>query len=174
MIAKPVLTLRKATLEDAPEIAEIYNEGIDGRTATFVTIHVSTEDIRRKIEDGKGRYPFLIAQIESKPKIVGWGSISAYSPRACYAGVGEVSIYVRKGVERRGIGQAIGEALYGEAERIGYWKLMARIFVLNKASISLFKKMGYVEAGLHKNHGKLEDKWLDVLEIERSIPSNLT
>ncbi len=174
MTNKPVLTLRKATLEDAPEIAEIYNEGIDGRAATFVTIHVSAEDIRRKIEDGKGKYPFLIAEIETKPKIVGWGSISAYSPRACYAGVGEVSIYVRKGVERRGVGQAIGEALYAEAEKLCYWKLMARIFVFNKASVCLFKKMGYVEAGLHKNHGKLDDMWLDVLEVEKSIPSNIT
>jgi len=50
---------------------------------------------------------------------------------------------------------------------------MARIFAFNKASIALFKKLGYVEAGFHRNHGRLDGKWLDVIEVERSIPRNL-
>jgi phosphinothricin acetyltransferase len=174
MAAKVSFKIRKATPTDAADVADIYNQGIDGRAATFVTTHFSAVDMQQKIEDGKTMYPLLVAESErKKPSIIGWGSISAYSPRACYDGVGEVSIYVRKGFERQGVGQALAEALCAEATRLGYWKLMARIFVFNKASIALFRKIGYVNAGLHKDHGKLDGKWLDVLEVERSIPSNL-
>lgn len=174
MPPKASIIICKATPEDAVEVAAIYNEGIDERMATFVTTHVSVEDMCHKIVEEKDKHPFYVAVTENADRyVVGWGSISPYSPRTCYNGVGEVSVYIRKGFRRLGIGEALAETLYHEATRLGYWKLMARIFTFNKASITLFKKLGYVEAGLHRNHGKLDGKWLDVLEVERSIPGNL-
>ena len=174
MPAKSPFVIRKATTEDAAEAAVIYNEGIDERMATFVTTHVSAEEMCHKIVDLKDKYPFFVAITEDEDRrVAGWGSISPYSPRACYDGIGEISIYIRKGFRRRGIGEALAKTIYQEATRLGYWKLMARIFAFNKASIALFKKLGYVEAGFHRNHGRLDGKWLDVIEVERSIPRNL-
>ncbi len=168
------IKILKATAQDAAEIAAIYNEGIDERCATFVTTHFTPEDIRHKLEEGAERHPFYVAIDKDSKMVVGWVSISSYSPRGCYDGVGEVSVYIKKGKRRQGIGEALVDEAYKVGEELGYWKLMVRIFAFNEASTGLFKKMGYVEAGLHKNHGKLGERWLDVLEMEKSIPANLT
>ncbi|HUJ84380.1 MAG TPA: arsinothricin resistance N-acetyltransferase ArsN1 family A [Candidatus Acidoferrales bacterium] len=165
--------IRRVTFKDAADVAAIYNEGIDERSATFVTTHFTAEDICHKIAEGGEKHPFLIAELTGSERIAGWVSISSYSPRSCYDGVGEVSVYITSDCRRQGIGEALVEEAFDAAANAGYWKLMVRIFTFNKASINLFKKQGYVEAGLHKNHGKLDGKWLDVLEMEKQIPCNL-
>ncbi|HTY75954.1 MAG TPA: arsinothricin resistance N-acetyltransferase ArsN1 family A [Candidatus Nanoarchaeia archaeon] len=167
------LVIRQATAEDAAEIAEIYNQGIDERQATFITTHFNAPDILHKISSGKEKHPFFVATNSDPKTVYGWVSISPYSPRPCYDGIGEVSVYIKNNHRRQGIGEALLKTVFDEAAKLGYWKLMARIFTFNKASIDLFEKQGYLEAGLHKNHGKLDGKWLDVLELEKSIPSNL-
>lgn len=167
------IVIRRASNKDAAQIADIYNEGIDERCATFITTHFTDEDILHKIAEGGEKHPIFVATQEDSDCVLGWVSISPYSPRACYDGVGEVSVYIRRDKRRQGIGEDLIETVFDEAAKIGYWKLMVRIFTFNQASIDLFKKHRYVEAGLHKNHGKLDGKWLDVLELERSIPCNL-
>jgi phosphinothricin acetyltransferase len=44
----------------------------------------------------------------------------------------------------------------------------------NKASKKLFTEFGFREVGVLEKHSKLEGKGLDVLEIERLIPANIT
>jgi L-amino acid N-acyltransferase YncA len=159
--------------KDAAQIADIYNEGIDERCATFITTHFTVENILHKITDDGEKHPLFVSIQKNSDCVLGWVSISPYSPRACYDGIGEVSVYIQRNHRLQGIGEALAKTVFDKAAKVGYWKLMVRIFTFNQASIDLFKKQGYVEAGLHKNHGKLDGKWLDVLELERSIPSNL-
>ncbi len=168
------IEVRRAAEGDASQIADIYNQGIDERSATFVTTHVTCQEMLHTIKSQSKKYPILVATSKKSENILGWASISLYSPRPCYDGIGEVSVYIDKKHRRRGIGQALAEAIYSEAEKLGYWKLMVRIFAFNNASTALFKKEGYVEAGFHPKHGKLDGKWIDVLELERLIPKNIT
>ena len=94
--------IRRATVEDSEELAEIYNAGIDERVATFNTEHVTAEDRSKKIREGGDKHPVFVAELEGG-RIAGWGSISSYSARACYAGIGEVSIYVRSDCRGQGM-----------------------------------------------------------------------
>ncbi len=167
-------TIRKVKAEDAFDVADIFNEGIDERCATFSTVHVTVEEIRFRIVNNIDSFPFLVAVSKRSSRVVGWVSISAYSQRPFYRGVGEVSLYIQKCHRRQGVGGALLEAVFEEAAKQGYWKLMAKIFMSNEASKALFKKQGYSKVGVHRKHGKLEGEWLDVLEVEKSIPSNLT
>jgi L-amino acid N-acyltransferase YncA len=174
MAAHPKFLIRKAKSEDASEIADIYNQGMDERIATFVTDHVTPKEMVHKITSDAEKHPFYVATSIETTLVLGWSSISPYSPRSCYNGIGEVSVYVKKNFRKQGIGEALAKRAFGEAEKLGYWKLMVRIFSFNRASINLFRKIGYVETGLHLCHGKLDGKWLDVLELEHQIPRNIT
>jgi len=171
---KKQFKIRKAKAEDATEIATIYNEGIDERSATFNTNHATAEEISEKITEGGDKHPLIVATLTGSRRIVGWASISPYSPRACYTGIGEISIYVHKKHRRHGIGKTLLQSLIDTATQQGYWKLMGRIFTFNQASRTLCKKLGFTEIGIHEKHAKLDGKWLDVVEVEKLIPKNTT
>lgn len=166
-------SIRRAEPEDAPEIAVIYNEGIDERAATFNTEHVTADDRRNHIEKGGDKHPVFVAVQNKSDKVAGWASISAYSPRSCYVGIGEVSVYVRKEYRGRGLGKALLLALITEARLQAYWKLMGRIFAFNQVSRGIFRDLGFREIGVHEKHAKLDGKWIDVVEVELPIPENI-
>jgi L-amino acid N-acyltransferase YncA len=172
-VRKSRFEIRKAKVEDAPTVAAIYNQGIDERLATFNTEHVTVEERREKITKGDDKHPILVASLADSNLVVGWASISPYSTRACYAGIGEVSIYVQKEYRGQGIGKALLQSLIDAAAQQGYWKLIERIFVFNQVSRNLCKELGFREVGIHEKHGKLDGKWIDVVEVERMIPRNI-
>jgi L-amino acid N-acyltransferase YncA len=178
MIDDPTeIIVRNAELSDAAQIAVIYNEGIEERSSTFET-DLRTEDTMRGwlIDHQNSGHPVLVAIVSEASELTnvgGWSSISAYRPRSCYSGIGEFSIYVRKSYRRRGIGGKLLVSLIDEAGRLGYWKLISRIFTFNTASRELCKKCGFREVGIYEKHGKLDGKWIDTVIVERMIPENL-
>ncbi len=172
------ISVRKAGPSDARRIAEIYNEGIKERSATFETELRTEKAMRKWLRDHDGHHPVLVATVESDSEIgngtvVGWTSVTAYRPRACYSGVGEFSVYVKSGYSGKGIGKKLILSLVDEATKLGYWKLLSRIFTFNTASRGLCKKCGFREVGIYRKHGKLDGKWLDTVIVERLIPENI-
>jgi phosphinothricin acetyltransferase len=162
--------IRQAVAADAAAVAAIYNQGIEERASTFETTPRTPADLARRIDEDPQRFPVLVAADSSG--ILGWSSIGAYRPRACYAGIGEFSVYVDRGARGRGVGRALVEALVEDARGRGYWKLLSRIFTFNTASLALCRSVGFREVGVYEKHGRLEGRWLDVVIVERLIPEN--
>ena len=163
--------IRIASVEDAAAIAEIYNQGIEDRVATFETEPRSAEDQQAWLRAIAGRYPAVVAQIDGE--ITGWAGAGPYRDRECYRGIGEFSIYVRRDWRGRGVGDLLVVALISEAERLGLWKLLSRIFPFNEASRALCRKHGFREVGIYEKHARLDGRWLDVVIVERLISANL-
>ena len=166
------LRARPAALDDAAAIAEIYNQGIADRTATFETEPRSAEERRAWLRGLADRYPAVV--VEAGDKVVGWGAAGAYRPRDCYRGIGEASVYVHRDWRGQGVGSLLLGALIGEAERLGLWKLVSRIFVFNEASRALCRKHGFREVGIYEKHARLDGRWIDCVIVERLIPANLS
>ena len=127
------ILIRAATADDAAAIAEIYNQGIEDRVATFETELRSAEDQLAWLQAIAGCYPAVVAQIDRE--IIGWAGAGPYRDRECYRGIGELSMYVRRDWRGRGVGDLLVVALISEAERLGLWKLLSRIFPFNEASL---------------------------------------
>jgi L-amino acid N-acyltransferase YncA len=164
--------VRMAREADAAAIAEIYNQGIEDRLATYETEWRTAEDRCAWLRSIAGRYPAVAAEVEGQ--VVGWAGAGPYRMRDCYRGIGEFSVYVRREWRGRHIGDLLLAALIAEAERLGLWKLLSRIFLCNDASRALCRKHGFREVGIYEKHGKLDGQWLDVVIVERLIPANLT
>ena len=164
--------VRTAVLDDAAAIAEIYNQGIEDRVATYETRQRSAEDQHAWLETIGGRYPAVVAQIDDK--IIGWAGAGPYRDRECYRGIGEFSMYVHRDWRRRGVGNLLLAGLISEAERLGLWKLLSRIFPFNGASRALCRKHGFREVGMYEKHARLDGRWLDVVIVERVISANVT
>jgi L-amino acid N-acyltransferase YncA len=166
-----LVRIRNANLDDAAAIAEIYNQGIDDRIATYETKRRSAKDQRTWLESIAGRYPAVVA--ERQAEIIGWAAAGPYRDRECYRGIGEFSMYVRRDWRRRGVGDVLLGHLIDEAERLGLWKLLSRIFPFNEASRALCRKHGFREVGTYEKHARLDGRWLDVVIVERLITANL-
>jgi L-amino acid N-acyltransferase YncA len=163
--------IRSASVDDAAAIAEIYNQGIEDRVATYETSRRSAEDQQAWLQAIADSYPAVVAQIDGE--IIGWAGAGPYRHRECYRGIGEFSMYVRRDWRRRGVGDLLLVGLISEAERLGLWKLLSRIFPFNEASRALCRKHGFREVGVYEKHARLDGRWLDVVIVERLIPANL-
>ncbi len=160
---------RIANTNDAVEIAAIYNQGIEDRVATFETRLRTPKDIREWFD---GIHPIIV--VENEQGIVAFGSTSSYSNRECYAGIAECSVYIRRDMRGQGAGRLALEALIHVAEEAGFWKLVSRVFVENKASRKLISSLGFREVGVYYKHAKLDGVWRDVVIVERLLQANIT
>jgi L-amino acid N-acyltransferase YncA len=155
---------RLATLNDAPFLAAIYNEGIEDRVATFETRPRSDDDVRGWFD---GRHPIVV--VEDDGQIVAFASTSTYRSRDCYAGIAEVSVYVARKFRRHGAGRVALSELIDQAKAKGFWKLVSRIFPENQASRALIRSLGFREVGIYEKHGQLDGVWRDVVIVERHL-----
>ena len=157
--------VRSARLHDAPSIAEIYNEGIVGRTSTFETRARTPDDVAAWFT--RPNHPILVAERDGR--VVGWAAASPYRARECYAGIAEVSVYVRGSERGRGIGGALMRAFLPACEHAGFWKVLSRVFPENQASRALCSRHGFREVGTYERHARLDGVWRDVVIVERLL-----
>lgn len=162
------MPVRVATPDDAEAIATIYNQGIEDRVATFETRPRTPEEIERWFD---GVHPIVV--LEQDYEVVAFASTSHYRDRACYAGIAECSVYVRRDWRGHGAGRLTLEALLQQAEKAGCWKLVSRVFIENAASRRLLRSLGFREVGVYEKHAQLDGVWRDVVIVERLLPANL-
>jgi L-amino acid N-acyltransferase YncA len=154
--------VRDASRADCEAIAAIYNEGIAEGRSTFETEPRSVADIAGWLDSPA--HPVLVA--ESGGMVAGWARISPYSPRLCYAGIVEASVYVRTSARGQGLGNSLAAVLRDRAEQAGLHKVVGKLFAENEQSRRLAAHHGFREVGVHLRHGQLDGEWHDVVVAE--------
>ena len=165
------LKIRPARPEDAKEIARIYNQGVQDRAATFENAYVTPEERYLWLVARPDRFPVLVAEI--KHTMMGWASLTPYSPRRCFDGVAELSLYIDRNLRGHGVGQELMKALQDVAREKGYYKLIGRVMADNEPGRKLCNLMGWREVGVYEKHGKLGNEWHDLVLMEHLIPENM-
>jgi L-amino acid N-acyltransferase YncA len=146
---------------DGPEVLAVYEEGIATRQATFETSVPSWEQWdAAHLADC--RYVAKAGTI-----LLGWAALSGTSHRQCYAGVAEVSVYVRASARGQGIGKALLEKIIADSEAKGFWTLQGSTFPENTASLRMQACCGFREIGRRERISKLDGIWRDTVLTER-------
>jgi phosphinothricin acetyltransferase len=158
---------RLATVDDAPAIAAIYNQGIEDRIATFETEPRTPDQIARQLSEKGDRFPTVVA--ERHGEVLAWASAGAYRSRPAYAGVAEHSVYVARSARGKGAGRLALDALCRAYAERGFWKLVSRIFPENTASLTVHERCGFRVVGVYQRHGKLDGAWRDCVIVERLL-----
>src|SRR6185295_1429859 len=114
--------IRALTADDWEPVSSIYLDGIASGQATFETRPPSWAEW----SSGHLAVPRLVAT--DGGHIVGWAALSPVSLRSVYAGVAEVSVYVRRDCRGQGVGKDLLETLVAESEKNMIWTLQASIF----------------------------------------------
>ena len=155
------LMIRSLNPNDWQQVREIYQEGILTENATFETQTPQWEEWD-ETHIKECRFAALVDD-----QIVGWAALSRVSSRCIYAGVAEVSIYVKRSEQRKSIGRALLQTIIKASEQEGYWTLQAGIFPENEASLVLFTSQGFREVGFRERISELNSVWRDVILLER-------
>jgi phosphinothricin acetyltransferase len=161
------LRVRLATTSHAAAIADIYNQGIEERIATFETAPRSARDVEAQLTEKGDRYPTVV--VEWDGRIVAWASAGPYRARPAYAGVAEHSVYVARHARGAGAGRAALDALAREYAARGFWKLVSRIFPENTGSLALHDRAGFRVVGVYRRHGQIEGQWRDCVIVEKLL-----
>jgi len=104
---------------------------------------------------------------------MGWSALYPYSPRHCYDGIAELSIYIERSLRGHGVAQELMKAMQSVAGEKGFYKIIGRIMAVNEGARKLCQMTGWKEVGMHEKHGKLGGEWHDLVLVEFLIPDNL-
>lgn len=154
--------IRRLEERDIPRVLEIYRRGVEGGKSTFSNIVPTAE------EWDASHCKFARVGAFEGDLLIGWAAISPTSSRPWYAGVCEVSLYVRDGYHNRGVGSAVMAQAARLSEENGVWCLYAHIFATNKGSIRMCEKNGFRIIGTRERIAKDKfGKWQDTVCMER-------
>lgn len=156
-----LFSIEPMTEDDWPQVQAIYREGIATGQATFETDVPSWE----QWDAGHLAGCRLVAR--GSESVLGWAALSPASPRECYAGVAEVSLYVRKSMRGQGVGRALLERLIVDSEAQGIWTLQGATFPENTASLRLQARFGFRVIGRRERIAQMDGVWRDTVLTER-------
>jgi phosphinothricin acetyltransferase len=163
------LIIARATLADAPAVAEIYAHHVLHGTATFEIVPPGVDEIAARMSKVLGAgWPWLIAR-DSRGEIVGYAYAAQMAARAAYRYAGETSIYLRHDRLGQGIGGALLAALLEACEACGFRQVVALIAGTQPASAALHARAGFVEVGRVRSAGRKHGQWIDVVTMHRAL-----
>lgn len=151
------LAVRPATAFDAAAIARIYNESlppgvssppdattrIGGRRLAGSRMQLLTPDIMGGWITAHAQYGRPLWMAHADGQAVGWLSLFGFSERPACTCAAEVSIYITRGWQRRGVGRMLIEHALREAPLWDIDRLMAFIWNDNMPSRMLFAQCGF-------------------------------
>lgn len=154
------LQIRDASAADAAAIADVYNWYVANTVITFEVDPVPPAEMARRIEAVRAAHEWLV--LERGAELLGYAYAGRFRERAAYGFTTESTIYLRHGLEGRGL----GTTLYGELVRRvfarGYRSLIGGIALPNEPSVRLHEKLSFVKAGHLRRVGRKFERWIDV------------
>ena len=120
---KDTVLIRDASVGDAPAIAAIYRPYVTDTAITFECQAPSNWEMRRRMETVMDRYPFFVAV--SGGGVIGYAYAGPFKARAAYRYAAELTVYLKQGLEKQGIGGRLYRTLEAALEEMGILNLYA-------------------------------------------------
>jgi phosphinothricin acetyltransferase len=159
--------IREATADDLTAINDIYNYYVRHATCTW-QLEPEPMAARQAWFAAHGpAHPVTVAV--SGGRVVGWGSLSPYNPRAGYRHTVENSLYVHPEQHRRGIGRALLADLIARAQARRYRTLIAGVAADQPASLALHEALGFERVAHLRQVGHKFDRWHDLFYLQKML-----
>jgi phosphinothricin acetyltransferase len=155
------LTVRRATVEDAPAIAAIWNAVIVHTTITFTTELKDADEIADRAHE------FRVA--EKNGAVVGFACLVPFRSGPGYADVREHSIHVDASARGAGVGRALMTALEADARAAGLRVLMAGISGENPGAVIFHARLGFEQVGRLPGVGVKFGRRLDLVLMQKNL-----
>ncbi|MBE6768277.1 MAG: N-acetyltransferase [Ruminococcaceae bacterium] len=161
------MSIRLATVEDVPQILEIYAPYVENTAVSFEYTVPTPEGFTARFLSVTAHFPWLVWEEEGV--ILGYAYGSLPFERAAYQWCAAASIYLCPEAQGRGI----GKSLYTELERLlqlqGYRKVYAVITTANEGSVAFHRAVGYRHTATMPNCGYKFGKWYGTVWMEKDL-----
>jgi len=155
------MNIRQVQRNDAAAICGIYNYYVEHTAVTFDTVLLPDKAMESRIRETlQAGLPFYVAEQEGE--IRGYCYIHQWDKRQAYSSTKEITVYLRPGVQGRGIGTQLLSRLLPEIDRRQTHVLIAGICLPNEASVRLHEKFGFRQVSCMKQIGFKLGEWQDV------------
>jgi phosphinothricin acetyltransferase len=155
-----VIRIRVASPDDAEAIAAIYAPHVTRGVASFEESAPDAGEMRARMAKVAGDYPWLVADEDGA--VLGYAYACQFRERPAYRWAVETTVYVADGAQRRGVGQLLYRALIEALRKQGFTQAIAAISLPNDASIKLHELVGFKRAGVYREVGWKQGRWVDV------------
>lgn len=165
----PTPTIRPATEADLPAVQAIYAHHVLHGLASFEEVPPTLAEMTARFHGvvDKG-LPYVVA--EGDGEILGYAYAGLYRPRVAYRFTVENSVYVKAGLQARGIGLAAMTAVIEDCTAKGYRQMIAVIGDSgNMGSIRLHERLGFLRTGLLPSCGWKFGRWVDSVLMQRAL-----
>ena len=159
--------LRVAREEDAPGLLEIYAPYVEQTVVSFEYTAPTVEEFARRIRETLARHPYLVW--EEDGALLGYAYAHPYAARPAYQWSAELTVYLRQGAARRGLGSRLYGALFELLRLQGVRTVYGCVTAENALSVAFHQALGFREAGRFAQVGYKHGRWLDVLWLEKPI-----
>jgi phosphinothricin acetyltransferase len=162
--------IRTATPDDAGAIAAIYNWYVAHTAITFEVDPVPAAEMAQRIESVLAEHEWLV--LERDGELLGYAYAGRFRERAAYRHATESTIYLRHGLEGKGLGRPLYAELARRTFARGYRHLVGAIALPNEPSVRLHERLGFVKAGHLVRIGRKFDRWIDVGNWQLENPAH--
>lgn len=166
------ITIRKATIDDAKALLDIYAPYVENTAITFEYDVPTLEDFSERIRQISKSYPYIVA-VENG-KILGYAYASQFKARAAYQWSVETSIYLDMNVRHHGIGRLLYTELEKQLQSQGILNMNACITYMDKPdeylpldSVHFHETMGFKRCAHFHKIGYKFNKWYDMIWMEK-------
>lgn len=163
------MLIRKAEWKDLKGLLEIYNYEVVYGISTL-DIHPKTLEEWRMWFDAHnvGNHPLLVAEMDGHA--VGYASLSAYREKEAYCSTVELSVYVDVSYRKRGIADALMNAILDLARKDESIHMVVSVITGgNEASIRLHDKYGFTYCGSIHEVGVKLGEYRDIENYELRV-----
>ena len=161
------MTIRFATLADVPAMRAIYAPYVSHSSVSFEYRVPTAAEFAARFEKITADYPWLVAVEDGT--VLGYAYASRMFARAAYDWDVDMSIYVAKAAQGKGLGRALYAALEQRLEAQGFCNLFALITEDNAASIAFHAHMGYEQVGCMPRVGYKFGRWHGVVWMMKRL-----
>lgn len=173
-VANGAISVRRAALSDAPALLDIYNYYITNTAVTFEDDTLDNVGFAERMSSILSFYPYFVAEVGGE--VVGYAYAGKFKNRSAYDWAVETTVYVKNGMEQRGIGSALYSALEGALRSQGIKNMYACIACpkredkyLTFGSVNFHKRLGFRLVGKFKSCGSKFGVWYDMVWMEKFI-----
>lgn len=153
--------VRTATDEDAAEIARIYNYYVEHTVITFEEQTVPATEMSLRVAEVQNQgLPWLVAELGGE--VVGYSYASKWKARSAYRFAVETTVYLKHGIQGRGIGKQLYGALLPILVSRGIHAVIGGAALPNPASVALHEKLGFEQVATFRQVGFKHGRWVDV------------
>jgi L-amino acid N-acyltransferase YncA len=159
--------IREGAVEDAAEIAAIYNYYIQNTVASFEEEDVTAEDMAQRMRTIIDTHPWLV--YEEGGEVIGYVYARPWKARSAYKHSVECSMYLDQTQVRKGIGTKLYLAMVARLKEMKVHCIIGGVALPNPASCGLLEKFGFEKVAHFKEVGMKLGQWVDVAYWQQII-----